>query len=107
LGDADLQAVIAFTQSDLASAKTMAERINRGFSLPVGQPFRQLLAAAALAFHDDPQSYEQRNAGQAIVDRMLAAIPPGVRAEELSAQERADRDAADQETGRSLAALFD
>lgn len=78
-GGATLKEVVAFNQGDLAAAQSAAKFINQGLNLPVGTSFRRLYAAATMAYYGDPETYARRNAHSAMVQRMLASIPPGVR----------------------------
>ena len=78
-GGATLKEVVVFDPADLAAAQDLAQFINQGLNLPVGTSFRRLYAAATLAYYADPDTYAKRNAHRAIVQRMLASIPPGVR----------------------------
>jgi hypothetical protein len=106
-GGVPIHSVITFGQPDQAMAGTLAARLNAGLSLPAGQSFRQLVAGATLAFHTDPQRYQQVNGGQTILARMAAAIPAGDRDDQvLGPVKRVERDAADDQTGRALTDLF-
>lgn len=78
-GGATIKDVVAFGQADVAAAQTAAKFINQGLSLPVGTSFRCLYAATTLAYYTDPETYARRNAHSAVVKKMLASIPPGVR----------------------------
>ena len=78
-GGATLKEVVAFDQADLAAAQEMAQFINQGLNLPVGASFRRLYAATTLAYYAAPDTYARRNAHAAVVAKMLASIPPGVR----------------------------
>jgi hypothetical protein len=105
-GQKALHDVISFAPKDLQSTRHTAERINAGFLVPQDQPFRQLMAATTIAFHLDPARYAAVNRQQSVLERILLAMPPGVRGRELTDAARAHRDAGDVETGRSFADLF-
>jgi len=107
-GNLSLKEVISFSATDAARAQTLAGVILRGSTLPGGEPFRRLYAAATLAYYQDPAAYVQRNAHSALVNRILASIPPGVRSAEKTpaATREAQIKAIYGQTGGELLDLF-
>lgn len=108
LGGLPLKEVISFSAADAARAQVLAGAILRGSTLPSGEPFRRLYAAATLAYYQDPAAYAVRNANRAVVDRILGAIPPGVRSAERTpaAAREAEIKAIYGQTGADLLDLF-
>ncbi len=103
-----LKEVIAFSAPDVARAQVVAGVIKRGSTLPSGEPFRRLYAAATLAYYEDPTTYAARNAHSAVVNRILQSIPPGVRSAEktLASTREAEIKAIYGQTGKELLDLF-
>ncbi|HXF64005.1 MAG TPA: hypothetical protein VNK95_20435 [Caldilineaceae bacterium] len=104
LGGKPLRQVVAFSPANAQAAAIQQANILGGFTLNQGEDFRILFAAAALAYHADPEQYRQRNAQRAIVEQMAAAVPPGVRS--AGPADPAALAPADAQAGAALADLF-
>ena len=78
-GSASIREVVSFSNQDVGRVNELAQFVNGGIALPAGEPFRRLYPATTVAYYADQESYVRRNAHKAIVQRMLASIPPGVR----------------------------
>lgn len=107
-GNQPLRTVIGFTPADVKQARNLAFAINNGGGLAKGMPFRHLFAATTLAYDADPVRYQQENAHKAIIERMIAAIPAGVRSADgvLDEGKRAAHTQVDEAIGRELLDLF-
>lgn len=78
-GNVPVQSVVSFSAADVARTQVLADVVLRGSTLPPGERFRKLYAAAATAYYTNPTKYAEKNGHSALVKRMLASIPPGVR----------------------------
>lgn len=107
-GDQPLRAIVGFTPADVKQARNLAFAINNGGGLARGIPFRHFFAATTLAYQADPARYQQENAHKAIIERMIAAIPAGVRSADgvLDEAKRAAHAQLDAAIGRDLLDLF-
>ena len=77
-----LRQVINFTQANCVRAKFLANMILDGANPPPEEPFRPLFAAATLAYHADPVTYDTKNQTKSTATRMLVSVPRGKRAAE-------------------------
>lgn len=107
-GNQLLREVIHFTTADVKQARNLAFTINNGGALNKGIPFRHFFAATTFAYQEDPVRYQQEDAHKAVIDRMVAAIPAGVRSAdgELDAAKRAAHAQMDEAIGRELLDLL-
>lgn len=78
-GNVAVKEVVSFNAADVARTQVLADVVLCGSTLPPGERFRKLYAAAATAYYSNPTKYAEKNGHSALVKRMLASIPPGVR----------------------------
>ncbi|MBI3959819.1 MAG: hypothetical protein HY328_13495 [Chloroflexi bacterium] len=87
----------------------LADDILKRKALPTNEPFRQLFAAATVAYHQDTAGYVASNQTVSVAARLFQLIPAGVRSgdRQLSQAEQQKQQQADRQAGAALLAFFD
>jgi hypothetical protein len=107
LGGATLSQIVK--PVDEKRVQKLADDILKRRALPKNESFRQLFAAATVAYYQDSAGYVASNQTVRVARRLFDLIPAGVRSGDrnLSQTQQQKQQAADRQAGSALLALFD